>query len=157
MTAPNHALTGAVIGLSVTNPVLACILAFISHFICDAIPHYDPPGSDSVAIMTSKGFITKLLVAGAGLCALIVFILFLRQPHNWLLAAVCAFLATAPDLFWLPRYLHVKRTGTDINLKRSNLFWRLHAAIQWKTSPSLWKLEAIYAIVVTILLWQMLV
>ena len=42
MTATNHALTGAIIGLVIGEPVLAIALAFASHFICDALP---PVGS----------------------------------------------------------------------------------------------------------------
>src|SRR5690242_2115662 len=44
MTATNHALSGAVIALAVKNPVLAIPLAFVSHFVLDLLPHYNPPG-----------------------------------------------------------------------------------------------------------------
>lgn len=44
MTASNHALTGAVIALAVKNPALAIPMAFISHFVVDVIPHYNPKG-----------------------------------------------------------------------------------------------------------------
>jgi hypothetical protein len=46
VTAPNHALTGALIGLSVANPVLALPLAFVSHLLQDTVPHYDPAEPD---------------------------------------------------------------------------------------------------------------
>lgn len=36
-----HATAGALIGQQINNPVLAFVLAFISHFILDIIPHGD--------------------------------------------------------------------------------------------------------------------
>jgi len=44
MTATNHALTGAVIALVIKQPILAVPLAFVSHFVTDLVPHYNPPG-----------------------------------------------------------------------------------------------------------------
>ena len=41
MTATNHALTGATIATLVRQPYLAIPLAFLSHFFCDALPHFD--------------------------------------------------------------------------------------------------------------------
>lgn len=40
MYLPSHASTGAMIGLYVHNPYLACMLAFASHFVLDAVPHW---------------------------------------------------------------------------------------------------------------------
>ncbi len=36
-----HATTGALIGQQINNPILAFVLAFISHFVLDVIPHGD--------------------------------------------------------------------------------------------------------------------
>ncbi len=36
-----HATAGALIGQQINNPILAFILAFVSHFILDVIPHGD--------------------------------------------------------------------------------------------------------------------
>ncbi len=40
MTGFNHAVTGALIAGAVGNPFLAIPLAFASHFVLDAIPHF---------------------------------------------------------------------------------------------------------------------
>lgn len=45
MTATNHALTGAVVALALKRPELALPAAFLSHFVIDMIPHYNPPGA----------------------------------------------------------------------------------------------------------------
>jgi hypothetical protein len=36
-----HAAAGAIIGQQINNPILAFVLAFVSHFILDMIPHGD--------------------------------------------------------------------------------------------------------------------
>lgn len=41
MTATAHALIGASIATSVTNPILGIPLAIASHFLADLIPHWD--------------------------------------------------------------------------------------------------------------------
>lgn len=104
MTATNHAITGALIGLIVGQPALALPTAFLSHFVCDAIPHY---GNDKLSLR-SKNF-KRLLVTDAGLCILLVALLALRHPAHWLLAAICAFVATSPDLLWFPRFVAAQR------------------------------------------------
>ena len=41
MTATGHAIIGTVIAAKVGNPALAIPLAFASHFLADALPHWD--------------------------------------------------------------------------------------------------------------------
>ena len=133
MTATNHALTGAFIGLSLGNPLLALPAAFLSHFVCDALPHFNVPGETDEKRIGSKSFFYIQIVGGAILCAVIVLLLALWHPRNWLLAAICAFLAASPDLLSAQRFVHVKRTGKDI--KDRWWFWRFHAVIQWFEKP----------------------
>lgn len=144
MTAPNHALTGALIGLSIASPAVALPLAFLSHFVCDAIPHYDPPGT-SAEIYRSKNFIMEFLVLGGLLCLLIVVLLAVAHPVHWLLAAWCAFLAAAPDLLQLPYFLYTRRTGHDH--AHPDILKRFHAWIQWKTGPNLRWVEMLWFVV----------
>lgn len=101
MTATNHAVTGALIGLIIGQPELALPLAFLSHFVCDAIPHYGNEKSKT----WSKSFKRMLTIDGA-LCIALVAILAVNQPIHWLLAVICAFVATSPDFYWLPKYLY---------------------------------------------------
>lgn len=145
MTAPNHALTGALIGLSISNPAVAMPLAFLSHFACDAIPHYDLAEQDASKRIRSKKFMQEFLVGGAAACLLLVLTLAAFRPHHWLQAAICAFLAASSDLFWIPRFMHVRRTGQDS--PPTNLFLRFHAWIQWRTGPRLFWVEAVWFVV----------
>ena len=41
MTATNHVATGVLIAVVVPDPWVALPLAFASHFVCDALPHFD--------------------------------------------------------------------------------------------------------------------
>jgi hypothetical protein len=97
MRAINHALSGAAIGLVVGEPAVAVPLAFVSHYICDIIPHYgaDLPDKEE---LNSRSF-RVLLLADVCLCVLLVLVLALQRPQHWLLAAICAFVAASPDLF----------------------------------------------------------
>ncbi|MEO7364140.1 MAG: hypothetical protein ABIV43_01380 [Candidatus Saccharimonadales bacterium] len=101
MRAINHALSGAIIGLSVGQPLLAAPLAFASHYVLDVIPHHG--AADGNDALGRRSFAVGLIV-DALLCAILVLILAVRQPLNWPLAAVCAFLAASPDLFSFNRY-----------------------------------------------------
>ena len=44
MTITNHLLAGSLIGLTVAQPALAIALAFASHFVMDALPHFGYAG-----------------------------------------------------------------------------------------------------------------
>lgn len=154
MMAINHAVTGAIIGLSVDEPALALPLAFASHFVLDAIPHYDPPGSGHVEKITSRQFFWVQVAGGAGLCFLLVVLLAVAHPKHWLLAAICASIATLPDGLFVTRYLHILRTGKD-NLNR-HWFWRFHNRVQWRTGPRLIWLELVWLAATGGVLWHLI-
>jgi hypothetical protein len=102
MRAINHALTGAAIGLVVGEPIAAVPMAFVSHYLCDIIPHYGSSIPDE-EVLNTKSF-RVILLADFCLCVLVVLILALTRPQHWLLAAVCAFVAASPDLASFGRY-----------------------------------------------------
>ena len=139
MTATNHALTGAIIGFSVVNPLLAIPLALISHFALDAVPHFDFEG-DTLTRLRSKGFLYFQLYINATACVALVLLLALMRPNGWLLAAICAFLAALPDVFSIPQFLKGKM---DNKLEYSkNRLQRFHQTkLQWKIGPQFWWVE----------------
>ena len=128
MTAPNHALTGVLIGLAVSNPWLALPLALVSHFICDALPHY----AASKPLIGIKRFKVQLIIE-ALVCGLIVLALGLLHPLNWMIAAIAAFLATSPDFMWIQKFLRAQ-SGKQQLLPKSAII-RFHARIQWFERP----------------------
>lgn len=131
MTATNHALTGAVIGLAISQSEVALPLAFLSHFALDAIPHWQPIRDERRWL--GSIYFKILLVTETVLCFLLVLFLALAQPRHWLVAAICAFLAASPDLLWVKKFLVVKNTGKL--LPNKNWFWRFHGVIQWFSRP----------------------
>jgi hypothetical protein len=131
MIAFNHALTGAVIGLTVGSPAIAVPAALVSHFVCDSLPHYGAGGDDR-QLLASRRFAVQLVV-DAVLCGLLVLTLGLAAPLHWQLAALCAFVATSPDFAWLPRYLAVRNKRPEP--KSNGLFTRFAKNIQWFERP----------------------
>ena len=129
MTAINHALTGATIGLLIGRPLIAIPAALLSHFVCDSIPHF---GVDDTQVLNRRWF-SRLLLTDAMICVALVGLLAITHPLHWVLAAICAFIATTPDLMWLKKYLRARRKqspGSD-----RSLLLRFHSSIQWFERP----------------------
>jgi hypothetical protein len=121
MTGINHVLTGAAIALAVREPFLVAPLAVASHFVLDAIPHFDHPlyqhGSKYFArIMATDGLISILAVVG----------LMAAMPSLAGVTALGAFCAILPDFFWLYYYTHNRPQWW---------FFRFHTKIQWFERP----------------------
>lgn len=146
MRAINHALTGAVIGLTVPNPAVAAVAAVASHFVLDVIPHYGTGKRDEIR---SRSF-GWLLVVDAILCFILVLLLAGFAGSNWWVAALCAFLAAAPDFASVNRYKHaVRRTYWE-----PGWFTKFATTIQWFERPlgaiveAVWFIAAIGVLVV---------
>ena len=129
MTAVNHALTGTVIGLVVGEPLIALPAALVSHFVCDALPHFGSALPQTKRLKTDN--FRNYLVVEFLLCVSIVVALAAFRPDHWQLAAACAFLATSPDLLWINRYLKIRRGK---HWKRS-AYARFAGNIQWFERP----------------------
>lgn len=129
MTAINHALTGALIGLVIGEPIIAIPAALASHFICDAIPHWTPdtPSDKRLRSNTFRNY----LIAEASLCFLLVLVLALVRPEHWLLACICAFIATSPDFLWIPKFIKT-RSGQPW---KPGAYSRFATGIQWFIKP----------------------
>jgi hypothetical protein len=131
MTATNHAVTGAIIGTMVANPVLALTLAFLSHFVLDMIPHFGV-GKESDNFIKSRKF-AIYLVADAALCLVLVLGLAIAHLHMWWFIAICAFVATTPDFgsinrWWQARHGRLKQW-------KPGPFIRFASKIQWFEHP----------------------
>lgn len=149
MIAFNHALTGSLIGLAMQRPLLALPIALGSHFICDAIPHYGSRRANDSYLQTNR--FNVLLILDALLCVGLVAVLAVSSPAGWLLAAVCAFVATVPDFAWLPGYVRVQH-GRAFVAARRNWFMNFAARIQWFEKPIGGLVEVFWAIGVSLLL-----
>ncbi len=124
MTGFSHATTGVVIALAIHNPALALPLAFVSHFVLDAFPHYGDDNLDG-SNKAFRRFILVDAIAGFGISIL----MFLLLPEHRVLIALCAAMATIPDLMWLPN--HIRQINNQPS-KPHNWFMRWHHRIQFE-------------------------
>ncbi len=144
MTAINHAVTGAIIGLAVHAPAIAIPAAIVSHLVCDAIPHF---GRDKEWIK-STAFSVYLLVE-AMLCFGLVIVLYFSGNPNWFLAALCAFAAASPDFISVRRFI-AEKTHVSFRPSRLEAFLK---NIQWFERPIGAVVEAAWLIAGITILW----
>ena len=128
MTAINHALTGSIIGFVVVNPFLAIPLALLSHFILDMLPHFG--NQKDKDWIKSKWF---KLVLGIDIILTIIFgiTLLILHPNNYLIAFICALIATSPDLIYFKNFI---RANSNKKIK-TNLLIKFSSVIQWYEKP----------------------
>lgn len=101
MTSISHALIGAAIAARIGNPGLASLVAFGTHFVCDAIPHWDLGTNWRLRprIVTGILAIVETLVALAG-----TYFLFYKLVNPQILA-LCIFFSLIPDWLEAPYYI----------------------------------------------------
>jgi hypothetical protein len=153
MTITNHALTGALIAVSVGQPVIAVPLAFVSHFALDAIPHFGI-SKDLDKKNRSRLFSTTLIVdmiIGAGL---FLSAIWLHSVFAISLLAVWAamFAAVCPDLIWGYRFYRENQGEKDIPM---NLFSRFHSKIQWFERSLGLAVEFAWMVLIVLVLWSL--
>ncbi len=124
MTGFSHSTTGVVIALAVHNPALALPLALLSHFVLDAFPHYGDKDVDG----TNKAF-QRFILIDAVFGFAVATVMFALMPEHRLLIALCAAMATVPDLMWLPN--HIRQIKNQPS-KPHNLLMRWHSDIQFE-------------------------
>lgn len=151
MTATNHALTGAFIGIAIGNPWIAIPAALLSHFVCDAIPHFGVKKlrHEWVGSTTFRKFLTF----DACLCVILVLVLAFLRPEHWLLASFTAFMATSPDLMWIKGFVRDQKHQKQIPVKKWNMLMKFHKTIQWFERPAGAITELLWVPAMLLLIW----
>lgn len=149
MTATNHALSGALIGLAVTQPAIALPLAFASHFVLDAIPHF---GIKFYESDKKRRFFHGYLLVDASLLAVIIVALYLAGA-GWLVFA-CLFLAGCPDFVQAYKYLFKPKFRTKPT--HEHWFTKFHKGIQKSETEKGIFVEIPAAIIFSILIIHLL-
>jgi len=146
MRAITHAMTGAAIGFAVSEPAAALPLALASHYVLDALPHYGGglPENEELNSPVFRG----LLLADICLCPLFILLLAVQRPQHWILAAICAFIAAAPDLASINTYLRARRGETP----KPNRYTRFAHGIQWFERPLGGVVEVAWLIAMAVIL-----
>lgn len=127
MTATNHAITGAIIAVTIDKPVIALPLALLSHFVTDMLPHFGYKGHLGYGEKLKRKLAVFMMVIDP--IAFIPFIALLLAHHVsfWIYAA--AFLALAPDFHDFIAHFVFKKP------KQFNWFSRMASKIQWCERP----------------------
>jgi len=129
MLTANHAATGAVIALNITNPIVALPLAFVSHFALDALPHFGyKEGGINLAL--KKPFTYFVLFLDALGCLILLYILW----GGPLMAFVGALVADSPDLYNFYRFFILQKR-IEKPMEQLNKFTQFHKKIQWGERP----------------------
>jgi hypothetical protein len=124
----NHALTGAVLGLTIRNPAMLAPAAVLSHFVLDAIPHF---GHHESSLKSTRWRITGLVDGLVTALAVTVALLIWPQYTNHIMLGVG--FAILPDLFYIPEILLGRRI--------TGWFGRWHSRIQWGENPTGWPVD----------------
>jgi hypothetical protein len=138
MTGFNHAFTGAAIGLAIQNPLLVIPLAFASHFVLDALPHFDHPFYSFGHKHAWKLYTIDAVIAITG-----VVLVLLVAPHLLLPVIFGACFAVLPDATLIHYYL---------KNKPNHWFHNFHLGIQWYEKPPGLMVEAAYMLFISMTL-----
>jgi hypothetical protein len=148
MTGLNHALTGATVAAAINKPILALPAALLSHFLVDAIPHWDYKVPGGV-----KGRQKVMLVdLCLSLCLLFILAMTLNvQP--WLVIAG-GLLGILPDAMWLVYFMSGKPSIRGNKNSPMNRIKRFHHWIQW--SETRWGIivEAIWFVAMLVVVYK---
>lgn len=103
-----HTIIGAAIGTKISNPLLAFFLSFISNFVLDMLPHWNPHLSTELIKTGKLSRKTKTVVLLDALSGLVVgtYLSFRFYP-NWgkvLIVLFCCFFAVLADLLEAPYF-----------------------------------------------------
>jgi hypothetical protein len=129
MTATNHVMTGALIALAIQRPLLALPLAFLSHYVLDALPQFGlgfVPEAER-----DKNKIFRTITGVDGILALVLFWIMPYLLRNHVAPATTAFcmvLAQIPDAVWFYRHVVAGRKGA---YGKKHWTTDFHKAIQW--------------------------
>jgi hypothetical protein len=156
MTTTNHALAGAIIAQIVPIPGLAVLLAFFSHFVMDALPHFGIPIQNDDVWARNNRTIFKFI---SRLDTVITFALFVISSWlstggaDWKTVFACMFAAIFPDLVWVYRFIKEQKTHKVLP---KSWFSKFHAWLQWGERPWGWVIEAVWFFASLAVLWRLM-
>jgi hypothetical protein len=126
MTLTNHLLTGAVLAKVLPLPI-AISLAFASHFVLDALPHFGIKDTNNLEErQKNKKLLTSVWLLDVILAILLTVWLIGSGHTKWFLVGLVAY---SPDLLWIYRYT-VKEKFGKLAPTKGNSFIQFHSGIQ---------------------------
>ena len=129
MTMTNHFMTGALVAVIFRRPEVAIPVAFASHFVIDALPHYGYGYIHPKERDRQNRFIFKQTIDAYTALALFWIVPYLLRNYLApLITGACMLAAFIPDAIWTLHFVKAQRGHAYPEL---NWFNRLHKAIQW--------------------------
>ncbi len=92
-----HAAVGAALGRWIRPPWLAMLLAYLSHWLLDAIPHYEAPSYARMREMLDRAYLVQFAIDVPLLALLVLWVWRVGGRWRWAMIA-CAVAAIGPDL-----------------------------------------------------------
>jgi hypothetical protein len=132
MTITNHVLAGALIGLAVTQPALAVVLALGSHFLMDALPHFGYAGRKGYAEVLRHRL--TYVVSAVTLVSTVAVIVLLIAADKWF-ALLTGLIAASPDAVGLYNWLAYEKRGNHAKGLLELVHVKFHRRIQWCERP----------------------
>ncbi|OGH07771.1 MAG: hypothetical protein A2171_01065 [Candidatus Levybacteria bacterium RBG_13_35_9] len=130
MTATGHAIIGTVIAAKIGDPLLAAPLALASHFLADALPHWDT-GYHREQKSKTKFFIQSVADVAVGFAASYALIVAFFPGTNLAYAFFMILVAQAPDWLTAPYlFLDMKFAPFSWFYKTQKLF-DTHLGMPW--------------------------
>lgn len=136
-----HAITGAVIGSSVENPLESSILALISHYFIDFLPHFDykieniQKGDWKSASPEFLKIAADLIISGA----IVTFVIY-KNPANILSILLATFFSLFPDGLMLVHFIFSKKSPelfiSKFLAKHYEFHYKMHSSVRSVTAIS---------------------
>ncbi|MDZ7786469.1 MAG: hypothetical protein U5L95_05105 [Candidatus Saccharibacteria bacterium] len=149
MTGTNHFLTGAGIGLYVSNPVVAIPAAFVSHFVLDSLPHFGSPWDEELGRRVKHKLFANVIrvdtVISLGL------ITYFAYHNSWVVLA-SMFAAMLPDFIWVYKFIFKEQFGKLPPAPKSKLS-QFHKDIQRYERHWGLTIEICVAVVLGVIVW----
>lgn len=127
-----HVIIGATIATKVPDPTIALLLAVLSHFIVDVLPHWNPHLSEEIKLHGHFLKKTLLFIIVDGLLGLFTGLSIasfaLPNVERFLIVALGAFCGVLPDLLEAPYFFLKWRHPLLVN------FTKYHSKIQFNVS-----------------------
>jgi hypothetical protein len=147
-------MVGSLIGIAVSQPEIAIVLAYASHFALDATPHfgYGVKSFNEGLEHAKKSRIDQIFIALSAI-TFVALIVFLLEKSDYFLL-ILGLVAILPDIFITYNYWFYERKNKNMKGPLAELNLKIHGKIQYERPWGIWVESIVFAILVTIFLHE---
>ena len=148
MTGLNHAITGALVAAAINRPWLSIPAALASHFVADAIPHWNYELKPHIARRQ------VVMLADLALSLGLLLVLALTVDANPYLVIAGGLLGILPDSMWLRFFITGLPAITGNPKRLINRMRQFHFWIQWSETAAGFFVELLWFPLMLWLIYQ---